>query len=325
MSNTYALLGRVHVGDRYPVRIVGIINVSPESFYKGSVKTSEEEIVSTVKIMIDSGVDVIDVGARSSAPYLNTCISLNEELQRALRAIKVIKDNFDIPISIDTTSSKVAEAALKEGAEVVNDVSGLKADLNMAKVVADYDASLVIVARVNNTRCSNLNIIDYTIQVLRESLDIAYNAGIHSKKIIVDPGIGFPPSLQIFAERKVREADINEIDEYIKCSNPPWYIRDVALISGLHKLKILNQPILISVSRKSFLWPITGRKMAEDRLYGSIAATAIAVMNGANVIRTHDVSETRDAIKVAEWVLYTARKLKLSKSAFKSLRYVTNH
>jgi dihydropteroate synthase len=307
----YALLGRVSVGGSYPVRIVGIINVSPESFYKKSVKTSGEEIVSTVEAMISSGADIIDVGARTSAPYLDTHLPVDEEMSRALRAIKAIRDSFDVPISIDTTSSKVAEAALRSGVEIVNDVSGLRADPNMAKVVSDHNASLVIVARIYDVK-NQVDVISRTIQALRESLSIAYSAGINPKKIVIDPGIGFPSSLQAFAERGVKEADVGEIDKYIWDSNPPWYIRDIALISGLHRLKILNHPILIGVSRKSFLWPITGRKMVEDRLYGSIAATAIAIINGADAVRTHDVSETRDAVKVAEWARITARKLKLS-------------
>jgi dihydropteroate synthase len=307
----YALLGRVSVGGSYPVRIVGIINVSPESFYKKSVKTGVEEIVSTVEAMISSGADIIDVGARTSAPYLDTHLPVDEEMSRALRAIKAIRDSFDVPISIDTTSSKVAEAALRSGVEIVNDVSGLRADPNMAKVVSDHNASLVIVARIYDVK-TQVDIISRTIQALRESLSIAYSAGINPKKIVIDPGIGFPSSLQAFAERGVKEADVSEIDKYIWDSNPPWYIRDIALISGLHRLKILNHPILIGVSRKSFLWPITGRKMVEDRLYGSIAATAIAIINGADAVRTHDVSETRDAVKVAEWARITARKLKLS-------------
>jgi dihydropteroate synthase len=307
----YALLGRVSVGGSYPVRIVGIINVSPESFYKKSVKTGVEEIVSTVEAMISSGADIIDVGARTSAPYLDTHLPVDEEMSRALRAIKAIRDSFDVPISIDTTSSKVAEAALRSGVEIVNDVSGLRADPNMAKVVSDHNASLVIVARIYDAK-TQVDIISRTTQALRESLSIAYSAGINPKKIVIDPGIGFPSSLQAFAERGVKEADVSEIDKYIWDSNPPWYIRDIALISGLHRLKILNHPILIGVSRKSFLWPITGRKMVEDRLYGSIAATTIAIINGADAVRTHDVSETRDAVKVAEWARITARKLKLS-------------
>ena len=308
----YALLGRVSVGEYYPVRIVGVINVSPESFYKKSVKTGEREIVSAVEAMTSSGADIIDVGARTSAPYLNTYLPIDEEMNRALRAVKAIKDSFDVPISIDTTSSKVAEAALRNGVEIVNDVSGLRADPNMAKVVADHDASLVIVARMDYTKTPGLDVISRTIQVLRENLSIAYNAGIKPKKIVIDPGIGFPSSLQAFAERGVREADVGEIDKYIWDSNPPWYIRDIALISGLRRLKILNHPILIGVSRKSFLWPITGREIVDDRLYGSIAATAIAIINGADAVRTHDVSETRDAVKVAEWARITARKLKLT-------------
>ncbi len=313
MRNAYAFLGKILVGENYPVRIMGIINVSPESFYKKSVKISKEEIISTVETMINSGVDIIDIGARSSAPYINTYIPLDEEINRAIKAIKIVKDNFDVPISIDTVSSKVAEAALKNDVEIVNDVSGLRADLDMVKIIADYNASLVVVARMDNIRPLKSNIINYTIQALKESLNTAYNAGIQSKKIVIDPGIGFPSSLQVFTERGIKEADIGEINRYIKFSNPPWYIRDIALISGLHRLKTLNHPILISVSRKSFLWPITGRERVEDRLYGSIAATAIAIMNGANVIRTHDVSETRDAVKVAEWAKAAARKLKLGK------------
>ncbi len=279
MAGRFADLGGVEVGGESPVRVVGVINVSPESFYKGSVRTSPEEVVKEALNQVLHGADIIDVGAKSTAPYLETEIPVEEEVRRAVTAVKALSDaGIKAPISIDTTRSEVAEAALKAGASIVNDVSGLKNDGRMAAVVKDYGASLIIAARPLGSveRADPLAAVK---EALRESLNICVKAEIDLKRVVIDPAIGF-----------------------IRPATPPWYVWDSEVLARLQELTELERPILVGVSRKSFLREITGRVKPEERLPASLAATAIAVFNGADAVRTHDVKETMDAVRVAEFL-----------------------
>ena len=256
-------------------RIMGVINVSPESFYKGSVRNDEKKLVETAVKMVEEGASFIDIGAKSTAPYLETQIPVEEEVRRAVWAIKTIRDAVEVPISIDTTSARVAEEALKAGADIINDVTGLKGDPEMAKVASDHGAPVVV--------CAHGEVRDFSdpvhtvIDFLEESIVMAREHGIED--IAVDPAIGF-----------------------LRPEWPPWYEWDSKILANLNALKILGRPILIGVSRKSFIGAITGRKDPAERLPGSLSATAIAVFNGAHIIRTHDVKETLDAVKVAAFM-----------------------
>ncbi|USS40553.1 dihydropteroate synthase [Thermococcus aggregans] len=258
-------------------KIMGVINVSPESFFKGSVKQNEEELIETAIQMVNEGASFIDVGAKSTAPYLETQIPIEEEIRRAVWAISTIREHVNVPISIDTTNAKVAEEAIKAGADIINDVTGLKGDPNMARVAREYDVPVIV--------CAHKEVRNFTdpihkvIEALKESLQIAYKNDIEKNKIAIDPAIGF-----------------------LRPQYPPWYEWDSKVIANLNLLKVFGLPILVGVSRKSFVGAITGRKDPLERLAGSLAATAIAVWNGANIIRTHDVKETLDAIKVANFI-----------------------
>ncbi|HIP88838.1 MAG TPA: dihydropteroate synthase [Thermococcus paralvinellae] len=258
-------------------RIMGVINVSPESFYKGSVKQDEKELIETALRMIEDGSSFIDVGAKSTAPYLKTLIPIEEEIRRAVWAISTLRDYVDVPISIDTTNAKVAEEAIKAGADIINDVSGLKGDVNMVKVAVEYDVPVII--------CAHGEVRDFmdpvhtVINLLQESLQIAYKNGIEKEKIAIDPAIGF-----------------------LRPNYPPWFEWDSRVIANLNMLKMFGLPILVGISRKSFIGAITGRKDPNERLPGSLAATAIAVWNGANIIRAHDVKETLDAVRVVWFI-----------------------
>ena len=258
-------------------RIMGVINVSPESFYKGSVKQDEKELIETALRMIEDGSSFIDVGAKSTAPYLETQIPVEEEIRRAVWAISTLRDYVDVPISIDTTNAKVAEEAIKAGADIINDVSGLKGDVNMVKVAVEYDVPVII--------CAHGEVRDFmdpvhtVINFLQESLQIAYKNGIEKEKIAIDPAIGF-----------------------LRPNYPPWFEWDSRVIANLNMLKMFGLPILVGISRKSFIGAITGRKDPNERLPGSLAATAIAVWNGANIIRAHDVKETLDAVRVVWFI-----------------------
>lgn len=270
-------LAGVKIGDEHPVRIMGVINVSPESFYKGSVRKSPNEIANLAKKMGEEGADIIDIGAMSTAPYLKTEISIEEEIERLSMAIKVVKETVSLPISADTTRSKSAEAAMKAGATIINDVHGLKGDENMARIVSDYDASLVIAAHA--IKHDQGNPVEKINTALKESLNIARKAGIDDEKIVIDPAIGF-----------IRDANI------------PWQVWDCYVIKNLEKLRELNKPICIAVSRKSFIGKILNQKEPEDRLFGSLSATAIAVYNSAHLIRTHDVISTLQVVRLAEFI-----------------------
>jgi dihydropteroate synthase len=270
-------LAGIKVGDAYPVRIVGVINVSPESFYKSSVKTSSEEIATTAVSMVKAGADIIDIGAMSTAPYLQTEISTEEETKRLVSAIKAVKEATNIPVSADTTRSQPAEAAIKAGADILNDVSGLKSDEKMAKIVAKYDVPLIIVAK-EKQRGKGAP-MERVITALKQSLNLAQKAGVSLEKVVIDPGIGF-----------FRHTEV------------PWYLWDCNVIRNLEKLRVLKRPIHIGVSRKSFIGKILNQDKPEQRLHGSLSATAIAVFNGAHMVRTHDIAPTIEVVRLAEQI-----------------------
>jgi dihydropteroate synthase len=261
-------------------KIMGAINVSPESFYKGSVRNDEKALVETAVKMVEEGAAFIDIGAKSTAPYLETQIPLEEEIRRAVWAVKAIRDQVDVPISIDTTSARVAEEAIKAGAEIINDVTGLKGDPEMAKVAAEYGVPVVVCAHGKVESLSDP--VHTVIDFLQESLVIAERHGIED--VAIDPAIGF-----------------------IRPEWPPWYEWDSKVLANLNLLKIFGRPILVGVSRKSFIGAITGRKDPSERLPGSLAATAIAVWKGATIVRTHDVKETLDVIRVASFIASFSR------------------
>lgn len=272
-----AVLAGLKVGDEYPTRLMGVINVSPESFYKGSVKQTREQIADTAKRQAVEGAEVIDVGAKSTAPYLETEISVEEEVKRITAAIEAVGSAVQLPISADTTRARVAEAAIRAGATIINDVSGLKEDPGMAKTIAEHSVSAVLMARELKPAAGSP--IERVFNALKESLEIARRAGIPEDRVVVDPGIGF-----------------------FRYPEKPWYEWDCEALLGLQRLKQLGRPICVGVSRKSFIGAILRKERPEDRLYGSIAATAIAVYEGAHLVRTHDVAATRDAVKLAEYV-----------------------
>jgi dihydropteroate synthase len=271
----YANLAGIEVGDGFPVRLVGAINVSPESFYRQSVADTEGALHSLAERMIAEGADVLDVGAMSTAPYLETAVSEEEEGRRLIWAIRLLARAVSVPLSADTTRSRVAAAALEAGARIVNDVSGLRADPRMAEIVAAQAAGAIVMA--SETAPGATEPIQTISDQLDESLRRADDAGIPQDRLVVDPGIGF-----------FRRAAL------------PWDQWDSTVLRRLAELRSLGRPILVGLSRKSFIGKILGRPNPEDRLSGSLAATAVAVLNGAHIIRTHDVGTTRDAVRMAE-------------------------
>ncbi|MGI0026241.1 MAG: dihydropteroate synthase [Nitrosopumilaceae archaeon] len=276
-------LGPTSVGRFNPVRIMGIINTSPESFFRESVITDSKKLAQMIKEMEDEGADFVDVGGMSTAPYLNTLISEKIEIARITRAIQVIQKVSNIPISVDTCRAQVAKAALELGVEIVNDISGLKYDKDMRKIVEKFEPSLILCAYSKNVIRGNQ--IRQARNLIRESLTIAKSANIPSDKIVIDPAIGF-----------FRKLGNNNFFTKI---NSDWLKRDLLILNNLKLIKQKN-PMLVSVSRKSFIGSLLKIKNPNERLYGSIAAEVIAVLNGADIIRTHNVRATREAIQIAQ-------------------------
>jgi dihydropteroate synthase len=259
------------IGPDNPVRVMSVVNLSPESFYKGSVADSIDTFHEIIETSSKEGADIIDIGGASTAPkhvYGKSDISVEEEIKRVTQALDSIKTSECPPLSIDTTLSKVAEIGLDLGVSMVNDISGLHADSKMAGLVADRGVPIVLMASCG-TPCDS---VQTSLSALKDSLDIARSAGIESGKIIIDPGIGFgkPPDV------------------------------DVAILQELNRFLKLGHPLLVGLSRKAFIGHLLGQPDPDDRLIGSVVATAVAVMNGASVIRTHDVRETKMAVQMGE-------------------------
>ncbi len=250
-----ANLAGVVVGGGAPVVVMGVINVSPESFHSGSVYRETGALVDAARAMVEAGAALIDVGARSTAPYLETEISEEDEARRLAPA----------------------RAALESGARIVNDVHGLR-DQALARLAAEHEAGIIAMAFPEPADAVvDDGSVAGTRTLLTACLDRARRAGIPDERVVLDPGIGF-----------FRDGSLS------------WDQRDVLVLAGLRALSGLGRPLAVGVSRKSFIGAITGRTATADRLAGSLAATALAVVNGAALIRTHDVAETVDAVRVAE-------------------------
>ena len=278
-----AELAGVAVGDGLPVAVMGVINVSPESFHPGSVYRGEEAIVRAALAMVDAGAALVDVGARSTAPYLDADLDEDLESERLTRAVELLAAKLPVPVSADTCRPGPARAALDAGARVINDVSTLR-DPALAGLVAERAAGLILMAtppgeRTPGTPPRSPSPVAILEDLLASGLRRAVRARIRQDRIVLDPGIGF-----------FRNAGI------------PWHEWDVEVLAKLRALRVLARPLCVGVSRKSFIGEILGRAPTSERLAGSLAAAAIAVMQGAALIRTHDVAETLDAVRVAERV-----------------------
>ena len=276
-------LGNVGVGGSNPVRIMGILNASPESFYKKSISTTRQRIANTVHRMEGEGADFIDVGGMSTAPYLSTMVSEKTEANRIVNAVKIIQQTTNLPISVDTCRATVAKEALELGVDIINDVTGLKYDTMMPKIIERYSPSLILCAYSKKIIAGN-QLLE-TKQLFKKSLEMAKSAKIPRTKIVLDPAIGF-------FRRKGKNPFFTKI-------NSNWVKRDLLILENLRSIK-LNMPLLVSVSNKSFIGEILKKENPSDRLAGSLAAEVVCVLNGANIIRTHNVAETKEAITTAQ-------------------------
>jgi len=265
---------------------MGILNASPESFYKDSVRTTRQSIGHAARRMEEEGADIIDVGGMSTAPYLKTAVSERVESRRVTDAVKAIQSVSNLPISVDTCRSGVAKDAMDLGADVINDISGLKHDPLMADVLAAYGPSVVLCAFSNSA--SRGNPVTQAKQLLGESIALAKRSGTSPEDITVDPSIGF-----------FRGSGQGTLFTKITTD---WFLRDLAIVRNLRRIK-QNHPLLVSVSNKSFVGRLLDIDSPPDRVSGSAAVEAVCVLNGADVIRTHNVSQTKQAVGAAERIL----------------------
>lgn len=252
--------------------IMGILNVTPDSFSDGGTHNSLDKALYHTEKMINEGADIIDVGGESTRPGY-TLIPDKEEIERVVPVIEGICSRFDVPVSIDTYKSAVADEALKAGAVLVNDIWGLKYDSNMAKIIKNHNAECCL---MHNRKDTNyVSFVDDVINDLQESIDIALSSGIGKDKIIIDPGVGFAKS----------------------------YEQNLEIINRLEALNSLGYPVLLGTSRKSVIG-LTLDLDASERVEGTIATTVIGVMKGCRFVRVHDVKENKRAVLMTERILY---------------------
>ncbi len=259
--------------------IMGILNLTPDSFSGDGVyregKITLEKIVDIAEKMQEDGADIIDVGGESTRPYAKK-ISQQEEEHRIVPVIKKLAKVLKIPISIDTYKSSVAKKALDNGASLVNDITALNGDKDMAKLIAKYKVGVVLMHMKGTPRTMQKNptykcLIGEIITALSKSIEKALKAGIDKNKIIIDPGIGFGKTT----------------------------LHNLVILNNLNELKVLGHSILIGVSRKSFIGNILDLSVNEC-LLGTSACVSVAIIKGANILRVHDVAQIKQVVRMVD-------------------------
>lgn len=249
--------------------IMGILNVTPDSFSDGGDYSNIDIAIKHAKEMIEDGADIIDLGGESTRPG-HKYVDSEEELKRIVPVIKRLKQEINIPISVDTYKSDVAKEALELGVEMINDIWGLRKDENMAKVIAKYDANVCIMHNQDGTDYDK-DIMESIKEFLQESIEIGIKYGIDKNKIVIDPGIGFGKTFE----------------------------QNLEVLKRLDELKDLGYPILLGTSRKSFIGNVLNLE-PKDRVEGTIATTVLGIRDGVDIVRVHDVKENIRAAKMAD-------------------------
>ncbi|UCD16212.1 MAG: dihydropteroate synthase [Candidatus Zixiibacteriota bacterium] len=280
MNETTTQTGRILLpDDRYlnldRTLVMGILNVTPDSFSDGGMFFEPDQAVQYALEMIAQGADIIDIGGESSRPGSEP-VEMEEELKRVLPVIRAVRESTRIPISIDTTKGEVAREALRAGANIINDISALRSDPEMAEVAATYKAPVVLMHMLGTPRTMQLepryqDCIKEIRQFFSERIHHCHNYGIDKAQIIIDPGIGFGKRLE----------------------------DNLEIIRRLEDFAMFDCPLMLGTSRKSFISMITKDKQnPENRIGGSLASAVLAILKGINILRVHDVAATVEAIKV---------------------------
>lgn len=267
----------IHIGSREfdlknHIYIMGILNVTPDSFSDGGKYSRIDQALLRVEEMVKEGMDILDIGGESTRPGY-TLLSEGEEQERILPVVEAVKKQFDVPVSLDTYKSKVAEAGIQAGVDLINDIWGLKYDEKMAGVIAK--AGIPCCLMHNRKESDYQSLMEDIIEDLKETLSVAKDAGIDTKKIILDPGIGFGKT----------------------------YEQNLAVLHHLEELNGLGCPMLLGASRKSVIG-LTLDLPVTERVEGTIATTVIGVMKGCSFVRVHDIKENLRAVRMTEAILY---------------------
>lgn len=263
--------------------IMGVLNVTPDSFSGDGIYQNVEKAVNIAEGLVEDGADIIDIGGESTRPGAEP-ITIDEEIKRTLPVIKKLSKRIKVPISIDTAKPEVAKEALENGASIVNDITGLGAGSEMIALVKGFNAKFVAMhiqgspqTMQNNPKYENL-ILEIKDR-LREIIEKAVAGGIKRENIIIDPGIGFGKTLE----------------------------HNLEILNRLGEFKELGLPILVGPSRKSFIGKLTGAR-PDNRVFGTAASVAIAIKNGADLVRVHDVKEIKQAVIVSDAIARSGEK-----------------
>ncbi|MGM0418325.1 MAG: dihydropteroate synthase [Thermodesulfobacteriota bacterium] len=271
----------MHLNLNKKTLIMGVINITPDSFSDGGKYNSAEKGLEHAKALIDSGADILDIGGESTRPFAEP-VSLSEELERVIPLIKELKKITNIPLSIDTTKSEVAKQAISNGAEIINDVSALGFDENMAFVASEFSCPVILMhmkgtpENMQNNPSYN-DLMNELEDFFSERIEYAIKNGIKRDSLIIDPGIGFGKTVE----------------------------HNLIIIKNLKRLKQFDLPVLTGTSRKTFIRKILGKDdspMDPDVITGSIASVCASILNGADIVRVHDVKETKAAATVSDAV-----------------------
>ena len=265
------IIGNKKFDTQHEAYIMGILNVTPDSFSDGGQFNTLDAALRQTERMVEEGAAIIDIGGESTRPGY-TMLSDDEELSRVLPVIEAVKKRFDVPVSLDTYKTGVAREGLKAGADMINDIWGLQYDPAMAKVIEDADASCCLMHNRKNTDYQDF--MKDVLMDLESSLELAKNAGISYDKIMIDPGVGFAKS----------------------------YEQNLTVIKNVSELHSLGLPVLMAASRKSVVG-LTLDLPKDERLEGTIAITVSAVLSGCSFIRVHDVKENLRAMRMAKAIL----------------------
>jgi dihydropteroate synthase len=263
--------------------IMGVLNVTPDSFSDGGDFNNLADAQARVQAMIDAGVDIIDIGGQSTRPGAEQ-ITIAQECDRVLPVLEAIRPITNVAISVDTTWSAVAKASLAAGADIINDISGGTFDPEMLKIVAESGVPIILM-HIRGTPQTMQQLTNYDdviaeiVSFLAAQIDKAVSAGISAEKIIIDPGIGFAKK----------------------------YEQNLEIFRRLSELRQLNCPILVGASRKSFIGQILNQPNPKERNWGTAAACCAAIFNGADIIRVHDVKEMREVSLVADAIVRGSR------------------
>jgi dihydropteroate synthase len=257
--------------------LMGVLNVTPDSFSDGGIFFDKEKAIARGLKMVEEGANFIDIGGESTRPGSKP-LGLDEELRRVIPVIEFLAKEVDVPISIDTYKSAVAKKAIEAGAQIINDISGLHLDPSLSQVAAKEDVPLVLMHIRGNPQTMQKNIhyeslFSEIIQYLKDSIQRAESAGVDPEQIIIDPGIGFGKTVE----------------------------DNLLILKNLQEFKILGKPLLLGTSRKSFIGKILNADVTE-RLEGTLSTIVAGVLNGAHIIRCHDVIQAKRAITIADAV-----------------------